>query len=45
MSKITNEIVMKNHIEKLGIEKEMKKYFLENERVRYRFFYYFVKKE
>lgn len=26
-------------------EKEMKKYFLENERVRYRFFYYFVKKE
>ena len=26
-------------------EKEMKKYFLENERVRHRFFYYFVKME
>jgi ubiquinone/menaquinone biosynthesis C-methylase UbiE len=26
-------------------EKEMKKYYLENERVRYRFFYYLVKKE
>lgn len=26
-------------------KKEIKKYFLENERVRYRFFYYLVKKE